>query len=110
MRNIERLLRRAKKVHDLNGKMLTASVDYDEHTKKFCAGGMVYSPKGSSPDESFGAEFDTLQEALAYVDELEAKYQACDNLTFIIDDLTFPEDDALYLKQINEQEAEKERR
>jgi len=71
---------------------------------------MVYSPKGSSPDESFGAEFDTLQEALAYVDELEAKYQACDNLTFIIDDLTFPEDDALYLKQINEQEAEKERR
>lgn len=105
MRNIEKLLRRAKKVHGLNGKMLTASVDYDERTKKFCAGGTVYSPKGTSPGESFSAEFDTLQEALAYVDDLEAKYQACDKLTFIIDDLTFPEEDALYLKQINEQES-----
>lgn len=110
MRNIERLLRRAKKVHGLNGKMLTASVDYDERTKKFCAGGTVYSPKGTSPGESFSAEFDTLQEALAYVDAMEAKYQACDKLTFIIDDLTFPAEDALYLKQINEQEAENERR
>ena len=60
---------------------------------------------GGNIERIFSAEFDTLQEALAYVDELEAKYQACDKLTFIIDDLTFPEEDALYLKQINEQES-----
>lgn len=91
MRNIERLLRRARKAHSSTGKRLLASVEYREDLKKFVAGGSVYDSKGISSGAGFLSEHDTLQEALAALDDLAAQYQSADKITFVIDDLTFPE-------------------
>lgn len=91
MKQIDRLLRWARKAHRGTGKRLHASVEYREDLKKFVVGGSVYDPKGTICGEGFLSEHDTLQEALAAVDELAAQYQSADKVTFIIDDLTFPE-------------------
>ena len=91
MKQIDRLLRWARKTHSYTGKRLLVSVEYREDLKKFVAGGSVYDSKGISCGEGFLSEHDTLQEALAAVDELAAQYQSADKVTIIIDDLTFPE-------------------
>lgn len=91
MKQIDRLLRWARKAHSGTGKRLLASVEYREDLQKFVVGGSVYDSKGTSSGESVLSEHDTLQEALAAVDALAAQYQSADKITFIIDDLTFPE-------------------
>ena len=92
MKQIDRLLRWARNTHSCTGKRLLVSVEYREDLKKFVAGRSVYGPDGLDTGKSFLSEHDTLQEALATVDALVAQYQSADKITFIIDDLTFPEE------------------
>lgn len=91
MKQIDRLLRWARKTHSCTGKRLLASVEYREDLQKFVVGGSVYDSKGTSCSGNDLSEHDTLQEALDAVDALAAQYQSADKITIIIDDLTFPE-------------------
>ena len=91
MKQIDRLLRYARKTHSVTGKRLFASVEYREDLQKFVVGGSVYDSKGTSCSGNGLSEHDTLQEALDAVDALAAQYPSADKITIIIDDLTFPE-------------------
>ncbi|MBQ7785916.1 MAG: hypothetical protein IJ381_07200 [Clostridia bacterium] len=91
MKQIDRLLRWARKAHSCTGKRLLASVEYREDLQKFVVGGSVYDSKGTSYGGNALSEHDTLQDALGVIDALAAQYQSADKITIIIDDLTFPE-------------------
>ena len=91
MKQIDRLLRYAKKMHSSAGKSLLVSIEYRDDLRKFVAGGTEYDSKGVSCGKGFLSEHDTLQDALSAVDMLTSQYQSANKITFIIDDLTFPE-------------------
>ena len=92
MQHIERLLIRARKATGGEGMRILGFVEYRPDLKKFTCSGFVWDgvPGSVSDDDHFYSEHDTAEAATAYADSISAKYPGSENITFIVDDLTFP--------------------
>ncbi len=91
MQYITRLLMRAKKIAAGEGKYILGFVDYDIEKKLFTASGSIWDGVPGSGGEPFYSEHSTQEEAVAACEAVAAKYPGCENINFIIDDLSFPE-------------------
>lgn len=92
MQHITRLLIRAKKAKSGKNMTVFGFVDYDTAKKKYTCSGYVWDgvPGSVMDRDTFYSEHDTAAEAEAAAEAIAAKYPDSENITFIIDDLSFP--------------------
>lgn len=95
MQHITRLLIRAKKAKSGRNMTVFGFVDYDITKKKYTCSGYVWdgTPGSVTDRDTFYSEHDTAAEAEAAASAVAAKYPDSENITFIIDDLSFPVED-----------------
>ncbi len=95
MQHITRLLIRAKKAKSGKNMTVFGYVDYDITKKKYTCSGYVWDgvPGSVADRDTFYSEHDTAAEAEEAASAVAAKYPDSENITFIIDDLSFPAED-----------------
>lgn len=95
MQHITRLLIRARKATSGENITVFGFVDYDLAKKKYTCSGYVWDgvPGSVTDRDTFYSEHDTAAEAEAAASAIAAKYPDSENITFIIDDLSFPVED-----------------
>lgn len=93
MNHINRLLQKARRAKNGNGKYVMGFIEYDPINKKFIASGSIWDGVAGSGGVSFCSEHDTQAEALVACETIAAQHPGSDNINFIMDDLTFPEGD-----------------
>ena len=92
MPRIDRLLQRARRAKDGKGKYILGFVEYDPEKKKYTAAGRIWDGVAGSGGEGFYSEHETLEEAVAACETVAAKYPNAENVNFLMDDFTFPEE------------------
>lgn len=92
MNHINRLLMQTKRARNGKAKHILGFVDYVLEKKKFTASGTIWDGVAESGGKSFYSEHDNQEDAIAACEAVAARYPNSENITFIIDDLTFPED------------------
>lgn len=95
MQHITRLLIRARKATSCENKTVFGFVDYDMAKRKYTCSGYVWDgvPGSVTDRDTFYSEHDTAAEAEEAASAVAAKYPGSENITFIIDDLSFPVED-----------------
>lgn len=93
MNHINRLLRKARRAKNGNGMYVIGFVEYDHAKNVFTASGRVWDGKPGTDGETFYSEHNTLDEAIAACEAVEAQYPKAENVNFIIDDMTLQEGD-----------------
>ena len=91
MKHINRLLMQARTAKNGKGMHVMGFIDYDPAKRCFIAKGTIWDGVAGSGGESFCSEHKTQEEAIAACQAIAAKYPGCENLNFIMDDLSFPE-------------------
>ena len=91
MNQINRLLKKARITKNGKGMHILGFVDYDTEKGRYTASGTIWNGVAGSGGESFYSEHDTPEEAVAACEAIAARYPGCENLNFIMDDLSFPE-------------------
>ena len=91
MKHINRLLQTARRAKQGQGRYIIGFVEYVPEKKVYTAAGTIYGGAFEKETEKFYSEHDTPQEAKAALAEIEKKYPDAEKVTFIIDDLTYPE-------------------
>ena len=92
MNHINRLLMQARRARNGKGKHILGFVEYVPEKKKFTASGTIWDGVEGSGGESFYSEHDNQDDAIAACEAVAAQYPNSENINFIIEDLTFPED------------------
>lgn len=90
MNHINRLLMQAKRAKNGKTKHILGFVDYVIEKKKFTASGTVWAGVSGSDGERFYSEHDNQEDAIAACEAVAARYPNTENITFIIDNLSFP--------------------
>lgn len=92
MEHIDRLLTRAKKAINGEGKHVIGFVDYDMDKQKYIASGSVWNGVAGSGVEEFRSEHETREEAEATLRAMETKYPSAKSVVFLLVDMYFSED------------------
>lgn len=93
MQHITRLIISARKATGGKNKTVFGFIDYDIAKKKYTCSGDVWdgAPGSVTERDTFYSEHDTVGEADAAASAIAAKYPLCESITFLVDDLSFPE-------------------
>lgn len=90
MNHINRLLMQAKKAKNGNGIHVLGFVDYDVEKGCFTTSASIWNGVPGM-DKEFHSEHETAEQAIAACETIAARYPGCENINFIVDDLSFPE-------------------
>lgn len=91
MNHINRLLMQARTAKNGKGMHVLGFVDYDIEKGCFTASGTIWNGIPGGGGDSFYSEHATPEDAVAACEAIAARYPDCENINFIMDDLSFPE-------------------
>lgn len=85
MRNIERLLARARNIHCVNGRYIMAFVDYDPAKGCYTASCNVWDGVNGTGGENYYSEHDTAEAATNACEALFAQYPSAESKLLFVD-------------------------
>lgn len=91
MKHINRLLAQVKTAQNGRGMHVLCFIDYDPEKHCYTARGSIWNGIPGTAETFPYSEYETLKQAVAACETIAARYPGCENVNFIMNDLSFPE-------------------